>query len=314
LNLYIFTTYHHKNEMGKYSNHPLAGAKDIDSSMNMLWAFYKKYFIVLYIISVISALATNLITSGIDMSALQSTKDIDEILAIYKGMIGPYSLLILVSIVFGIVLHTYILDKPVESSYNFVNSLKKSVMVFFPYILTIIVLGIGGVIMMMIGFALLFLPGLFAAFYFVTICLFALPVILIENGNPGHAIGRSLQLTHRNFWPNMGWVSVLLLIVIIISVVIAGIIMLPFSGSFMKIFSDPAAAAGATEFTKNPLYIILSSLSGALVTPVVPIMAFILYFRNAEEKSETEISAENEERRVRVEDLYPKMPENNDQH
>jgi len=298
--------------MEKYSNHPLAGAKDLDSSMNMLWAFYKKHFIVLYVISVISALATNLITSGIDMSSLQSTTDIEELLTIYKGLIGPYSLVMLVSIVFGIILHTYILDRPVEESYNFIDSLKKSIIAFLPYLLTIIVLGIGGVIMMMVGFVLLFFPGLFAAFYFITICLFALPVILIESRNPGHAIGRSLQLTHRNFWPNMGWVTVLLLIVLIISVVIAGIIMLPFSGSFLKVFSDPSAASEATEFTKKPLFIILSSLSGALVTPVVPIMAFILYFRNAGEIRADEVSNCNEEGRVRVEDLYPPMPENKD--
>ena len=41
--------------MNDYHNHPLAGADDLDSAMSKLWAFYKKYFVGMYVISVLMA-------------------------------------------------------------------------------------------------------------------------------------------------------------------------------------------------------------------------------------------------------------------
>jgi hypothetical protein len=294
--------------MEKYSNHPLAGAKDLDSGMNLLWAFYKKHFVVLYVISVFASLASTFITSGIDLTALQSTTDPTELLAIYKTYAVPYFLLIIISLIFSIVIQAYILDKPIDQPYSFLDSLKKSVVALFPYLCAIILMAIPGVLLIAIGIILLIIPGLFAAFYFFTVCLFTLPIILIESRNPGYAINRSLRLTHRNFWSNIGWVVVIGLLVMIFSLVISALVMLPFTGTFIKSLSDPAAAL---EMAKNPLYIILASLTGALVTPVFPIMSLILYFRNAEEEVKEQKAVIAEEGRVRVEDLYPKMPENN---
>lgn len=291
--------------MEKYTVHPLKGATDLDSSMNMLWAFYRKHFMVLYSISVLAALASSFITSDIDLAALQSTKDPMEMLAIYKEMAVPYLLLLLVSVVFSIIMNAFILDKPVEDHYSFIGSLKKSAVALFPYLCAIIIIGFTGVLLISLGLVMLVLPGIFAAFYLLTVYFFTVPVVLIESRNPGYIVTRSIQLTHRNFWPNMGWASVTILIVLIIAVVISTLSALPFTGTLIKSISDPAVS---TVVTKNPAYIILSSLTGALVTPVIPIMSFILYFRNADGTRQV-ITTENEEGRVRVEDLYPKMPE-----
>ena len=56
--------------MHNYQNHPLAGANDLDSAMTKLWAFYKKYFIGMYIISVMSVPDLGMISSGLDLSSL----------------------------------------------------------------------------------------------------------------------------------------------------------------------------------------------------------------------------------------------------
>ncbi|MDZ7635811.1 MAG: hypothetical protein U5L72_15805 [Bacteroidales bacterium] len=58
--------------MNNFQNHPLAGAVDLDSAMIKMWSFYKKYFIGLYLISVVLALISSMITSGLDLSAMQS--------------------------------------------------------------------------------------------------------------------------------------------------------------------------------------------------------------------------------------------------
>jgi len=58
---------------------------------------------------------------------------------------------------------------------------------------------------------------------------------------------------------------------------------------------------------RNPVYIGLSALTGGLVTPVMPILAFLLYFRNRGEEVAVEVTTDDGNT-VKVEDLYPPMP------
>jgi len=294
--------------MQNYQNHPLAGARDLDTAMTTLWSFYKSNFIGLYVISLIMTLLTAIISSTLDLSALQSTTDPAEMIGMMKDMMAPYSLLLLVSLVMGVFLHAYVLKKPDNSEFSFMNMLRDSAIALLPYLLTMILLGICGAFLISIGLVLLILPGLFAIFYFITVVIFALPVTLVESGNPLTVIPRSFSLAHRNFWSNIGWVTVVTMIVVILSFIIGGLTMLPFTGSFIKSLTNPEEAAVFLELAKNPVYIGLSSVTSAFITPVFPILAFILYFRNKEDKSSATMIPE-EEGRVKVEDLYPKMPD-----
>ena len=94
--------------MEKYSNHPLAGATDLDSAMNIFWVFFRKHFLVLYIISVISSVLSTLVTSQIDMTKLTSTTDVSALIEFYKSLAVPYTLLLLVSLVFSVIMQVYI--------------------------------------------------------------------------------------------------------------------------------------------------------------------------------------------------------------
>jgi hypothetical protein len=189
--------------------------------------------------------------------------------------------------------------------------LKNSLVALVPVFIVVIVFAIAGAMLTTIGLVLLILPGIFAMLYVFTVAIFALPVTLTESRNPGLIISRSFSLAHNKFWPNMAWVIVVALIVIVISMVIGGLIMLPFTGTFIKALSDPGEAASMLEMAKNPLYIGLNALATSLVAPVFPILAFILYFRNSEEVRAFEIKPE-EGNTLKVEDLYPKMPDNKD--
>jgi len=297
--------------MNDYQNHPLAGADDLDSAMSKLWAFYKKYFVGMYIISVAMALLSGIITSGFDMSALYSgyTGDPQQLLEMMKGMVVPYSLLLIVTFVFGVFLHAWVLERPLGQENTILKALKNSLIALIPVLIVIIVFGIAGAIMTTIGLVLLVLPGLFAVLYISTVLIFALPVSLIETRNPGLIISRSFGLAHNRFWPNIAWVIVLALIVIVIAIVIGGLTMLPFSGTFMKALADPGDATAMLEMAKNPLYIGISSFATALVTPVFPILAFIMYFSNTKENP-ADLATPEDENKVKVEDLYPRMPDN----
>jgi hypothetical protein len=295
--------------MNDFQNHPLTGAANLDSAMTKLWAFYKKYFVGMYIISVVLALLTSLASAGIDASMLQTVTDPEEMLQILKGMAGPYALILLISFVFGVILHAWVLERPLGEPGFPGTLLKKSALALIPYLLVMIVLMTIGMIMTAFGLVLLVLPGIFALFYIATVTMFALPLTLAESRNPAHVLSRSFTLAHRNLWPNMGWVIVVMLIILVVSLVIGAILMVPFTGTFLKSFTNPEEATTLLDISRNPVYIILSALTTSLVTPVFPILAFILYFRNREEEVQQEEVADSEER-LKVEDLYPKTPDN----
>jgi hypothetical protein len=293
--------------MNNYQSHPLAGAADLDSAINKLWSFYKKYFIGLYVISVVLSLSSSLITSGLDLAALQGTTDPNEMLELMKGMAGPYALIMLISLVFGVLLHVWVLEKPMSGPDFLPVLIKRSVVALFPYLAVMIIFTLIAVVLTSIGLILLVLPAFFAIFYIATVMLFALPLTLVESRNPATVVTRSFKLAHSHLWPNMGWVTVVILIVLVASLVIGAIIILPFTGSFIKSITNPEEAGAMLEMSRNPLYIGLSALMTSLVTPVMPILAFILYFRNRGDEVLAEITTDSEPA-VRVEDLYPPMP------
>jgi len=294
--------------MNTYQNHPLAGAVDLDSAFNKLWNFYKKYFVGLYLISVVGSLLSSLFVSGIDLASIQATTDPVEMLEKMKGFAGPYALTILVSLVIGVLLHAWVLEKPAGEPGFITTVLRSALAAIVPYLVAMIIFGILTVLLVSVGLVILVLPGLFAVFYMLTVGLFVMPVTLVETRNPFEMLSRSFRLAHRNLWPNMGWVVVVILIMIVVAMVLGALVMLPFTGSFIKSIANPEEAGAMLEMTRNPVYIGLSALTGGLVTPVMPILAFLLYFRNRAEEVVIEVTTENDNA-VRVEDLYPPMPD-----
>jgi hypothetical protein len=226
-----------------------------------------------------------------------------------KGMVVPYSLLLIVTFIFGVLLHAWILERPLRKENTIIKVLKSSLTALIPFLLVFIVIGIAGAMLTSIGLVLLVLPGLFAVLYISTVAIFSLPVTLIETRNPGMILSRSFRLAHNKLWPNLAWVIVMALIVIVIAIVISGLTMLPFSGTFIKALADPGDATAMLEMARNPVYIGLNAFATALVTPVFPILAFIMYFSNNEESPAVMVTPEDDSK-VRVEDLYPKMPDN----
>ena len=293
--------------MNTYQNHPLAGAVDLDTAFNKLWYFYKKYFVGLFLISVVGSLLSSLFIAGLDLSSLQATTDPAEMLEKMKGLAVPYALALLVSLVLSVLLHAWVLERPAGEAGFISVLLKKSLIVLVPYLAAMIFFGVMTVMVVSIGIVLLVLPGLFAIFYMATVGLLVMPVMLTETRNPLEALTRSFRLTHRNLWANMGWVIVVILIIVVVSLVLGAIVMLPFTGSFVRSIANPEEAAAMLEMARNPVYIGLSSLTGGLVTPVMPILAFLLYFRNRGEEVVAEVTTDNDTT-VKVEDLYPPMP------
>jgi hypothetical protein len=305
--------------MENFSNHPLYKKHTLDTVMSSLWGFYINKFFVLFSISFIFSLGMQMLLLKFNISDLLSTTDQMVMIEKIKAMMWPLLGMSIISLILNLILQYYIIYSPVNENVNIFNSIYKSLLYLLPYIIISIILFFLASFAMFLGVLLFFIGLLFAVIYVMNIFLFVLPVLMVEGPNIGNAIGRTFTLSHRNFWSNIGWVAVFLIILVIISMVLSTIMLIPFTGSFMKILSNPEEIGNAFNFITNPWYLGLSALINALYTPLVPIFAAILYFNGKarEDMTETQPVASTEPEKVKVEDLYSKPysedhPENPD--
>ena len=294
--------------MDQFSNHPLYRRHNIDSAMSSLWAFYKKKFLSLFIISLLMSLVLQYVSTFINMKELSSITDTMIALEKLKSLIVPILVISLISLLFNTIFQYYILYNPVDNENTIFNSIVRSLKYFVPYLVIMVLLAFVGTIAIALGIFVLIIGAFFAMLYVVTLYLFILPVMMVEGMNIGSTISRTIKLTHKNFWSNIGWVSVFIIIMLVISVILSGIILLPFTGSFIKTIVNPDDTAKLADVTTRPLFIILSATMNALTLPLMPIFACILYFngKSAEEQNQAIVVLSPEENRVKVEDLYAK--------
>jgi len=298
--------------MESFQNHPLYKVHSLDTVMSSLWDFYRKKFLVLFIASFIMSAGVHLLTLTFNFSKLyENINDPAAMLEQMKGWMLPILGMSVLGLLFTTILQHYVMLNPVDSNNTIFSSVYKSLKYFFPYLIMVILLAFFGTFAMILGLFLLVIGMFFALLYILTISMFMLPILIAEGPDIGNAIGRTIRLSHRGFWSNLGWVAVFLLILIIISMVGSAIIAIPFTGSFFKMISNPLDPGPMLNFIKNPLYIVLSSLVNAIYLPLMPIFAAILYFNAvaSEEGGQVTLSDNNEPPKVTVEDLYAKPRE-----
>jgi hypothetical protein len=216
-------------------------------------------------------------------------------------------------ILFTTILQYYVIYFPLGEENTIPKCVLKSLRFFIPYLIILILFAFAASVALLAGLLMLVIGILFAVIYVMTIYLFILPVMMVEGPNIGHTISRAFKLSHTNFWSNIGWTAVFVILVLVITTVLSGLILLPFTGKFLQAFTNPEEATSLLELTSNPLYIILSGLLNALTLPLLPVYSAILYFNgraHEEQNSAWELNKDENENRVRVEDLYAKpLPE-----
>ncbi len=294
--------------MDQFSKHPLYRKHNIDTAMSSLWDFYKAKFLPLMLISLVMSFAMQYAATFINIKELQTVTDPMVMIAMLKPFIVPILIISVVNLLFTTILQYYIIYNPLSSENNFFVCLLNSLKYFIPFLIIMVLLAFAGSIAIVLGLLALVVGVFFSILYIATIYLFILPVMMVEDGSIGHTIRRILTLTHRKFWTNIGWTAVFIILLLVISVIMSGIILIPFTGNFIKTLMSPDNASKMADMTTNPLYIILSAIVGALTLPILPIFAAILYFNGkaGEEQSQVVIQPNPENTRVRVEDLYAK--------
>jgi hypothetical protein len=302
--------------MEQIKNHPLYRKHNIDSAMSALWDFYKTRFFVLFIISLVMSGIIQYATSFMDLKDLQSTTDPMLLLEKFKAMLVPMILLALVSLFFSTILHYYVLHKPLGESNVLLNAIGRSAVLFPPYMVIVIILSFAGIIAIILGIMVLIVGIFFSLAYIAMLSFFILPVMMVEKSSIDVTIARTVRLAHRNFWPNMGWTAVFIILYVIISIVLSGLVLLPFAGNFLATFANPQDTSKIITLTTDPLFLFLSAAVNALTLPLFPIFAFILYFNGKaqEDNINVHITPVAEEYKVRVEDLYAKPRDEEENH
>jgi len=294
--------------MDQISKHPLYSRHNIDSAISSFWSFYKKHFVALFIISLGMSLVLQYASTTIDLKELQAITDPLLLLEAMKGLILPMLIISVINLLFTTILQYYILYNPIDSESNFVVSAIRSMKYFIPYLIIMVLFVFMGAIAIFLGILALIVGVFFSILYLITLYLFILPVMIVEDTDIGHTINRTFALAHKNFWSNIGWVAVFLIILIVVSIIFSGILLLPFTGSFVKTIINPEEAATIVDVTQRPLFIILSAFVNALTLPFLPIFATIIYFNARASETELLYSATDnpENDKVKVEDLYSK--------
>jgi hypothetical protein len=277
--------------------------------MTSLWEFYKRRFLSLFIISLVMSLVIQFASTPlVDFKSLTANTDPMVMIEKFRSLIVPFLIISLINLLFSTILQYYIIYNPLGKENNIFVAALKSMKYFIPYIIVLILLVFAGSIAIVLGFFALIIGAFFALIYVITLYLFILPVMMVENVNIGTTISRIFRLVHKNFWGNIGWVAVFVIILIVISVIFSAIILLPFTGDFLKTLTNAQDGANLVDNATSPLFIILSALVSALTLPLMPIFACILYFNGkaTEEQNQLVTPADPDNNRVRVEDLYAK--------
>lgn len=294
--------------MADINNHPLNRRHNLDSAMTTIWEFYKKLFLPLFSISFISALIVSFLSSGIDLSELQTMDDPAMMMELLRPFAGRYIMIILVSIFFSMILQYYIIMKPVDHEGNTGEWITKVLIRFlFPLLAVYIILSILSIFAMILGVIALIIGIFFALLYVMIFFTFAAPVMMVEETSIPETLRRVFTLGHKKFGTNLGWVAIFILLMLIISIILSAIIMLPFTGGFIRAIINPETAGDIVEVARRPSYIILASLTSALTMPLYPIFALLLYFnaRSYESDNATiRYTGQDNGTGVTVEDLY----------
>lgn len=301
--------------MDQIKQHPLYRKHNIDSAMNALWEFYRSRFAALFLISLGMSLVLQLPGVLIDFKDLSSISDPKVILenpSIIFDKIRPYLLplagIMVVSLFFNVILHYYILCKPLNPDKNIFVCLIQSLRYFIPYLIIVIILAFVGSFLIAMGLMVFIIGVFFSIIYIGMLSLFILPAMMVEGPHIGNVITRTGKLAHTGFWTNFGWTAVFFVLMIVISIVLSGLVLIPFAGSFIQTFANPQDTSKIMGLTTNPLFLLLSSAINALTLPLYPIFSYIIYFNGIarEEKIELPKSDNGSEYKVRVEDLYAK--------
>lgn len=269
------------------NEHPLFEERDLEGLFRKTWEIYKKHFGWLFLYSFLGILV---LQSFLFTSRLREFITFDYLTnpeKMVEQMGSLFMLLVVFFIGYSILylfLHYYILYQEWKTENNHFILIKESVKKFaLPYIATMFLAFMILIVGMMLG-VIFFVIGMFAAMiYLATVFTPISTLLIIEEANPLEAITGSFKLVHKDLWKTLGYIAVFYILYFVIGIILSSIIMVPFTGNFFE-FLSPETSTEIAKTTNSllsnisPAYILISSATSAVTTPLVPIFSILIYF------------------------------------
>ncbi len=169
-------------------------------------------------------------------------------------------------------------DPSVSVGKIFVETLRKYFLRSFGILLATVFIMVGGTIL---GLLALVIGALFSLLFLVVVLYPVEAVLVMEDEGIFASIGRSMKLVLKDFWRVTGYILLFLLFYMMASMILSTITMIPYAGKFLgDLFSSSqdASGLGFLSYMSNPLYVVLNTLTSALLQPLGPILSLLVYF------------------------------------
>lgn len=268
--------------------HPLYKQMEVDSVLTSVFNIYLKKFVNLFIFSFVAVFIIQLLAYNLGFLEIYKLSDQPELMlremSRLMGKVGIYT--VGAVIIYGVLnafLVNYILKSDIEPKLSVSDLFSESIknysihMVFF-LILSFLILFFGA-----LAGIIAFIIGSFVAIIYLGTVLFPGGTIVVaEEKNALEAIRRTFSLTHKDFWSALGAMVLFVLIMILISIVIAAIMSVPFVIMFFDSWQETGNIFEAFNLQKYDIgmwTVVLNSLVSAIVYPLYAIFSVVLYFK-----------------------------------
>ncbi len=269
--------------------HSLYQAMEVDTVISTVFRVYFKKFLVLFISSFIAVFAIQMIFYQLGFWEFyrQDFANLEDIMLLYSKLMSKVAIVSVTSIIIYGFLNAFLVNYLLKSDgvenpnigEIFTESVRKySIHMIFFLILSTLILVFG----MIIGVLALIIGSIVAMLYLGTVMIIGGTIVVAEEKNAIETIGRSFTLGHKDFWPLLGSLILFGLIIILISLIFAALMAIPFvfmffenwkeSGDFLELFNRQLYDIGLWS-------VVFNSLASALIYPLYAIISVVLYFK-----------------------------------
>ena len=277
--------------MKNITGHDLFKKHDFDTIFSELYNLYRKNFLTLFIYSLIGILILQLgiVWLGFNKAEMLTIMQ-DNYSQPSMDYVGTLLLIVLGSLIIYTLIHVFItyfiMARQENPSITPLEALGASIRKYLiNYLILVIIIILMMVIGAIVGVLALIIGSFLAVLYLGTSLFISGTILIAENTNPFDSISRSFKLSHKDFWYTLGLVVVFVLILFVINLILSAIIAIPGAVVFFqKIFSadnvSNLTSAGMSEFYNfGIIAVILSSIINALIVPLTPLFAILVYYR-----------------------------------
>ena len=274
--------------MENYQNHPLYQPMDFESLFSQTFQIYKKHFGWLFLYSFLGIILISMLFFATDLQET-FTYDLINNPGQVGGLLGKLFFILLVLFIgyslLYLFIHYFVIYQYVEPDKGHLTLFGEAIRRFaLPYLLIVIIVSIILTLSMIIGFVLL-IVGMFAALlYFGTIFLPVTPILIVEKNDPMSTISRCFKLGHLDFWPTLGALLVIYILMSVASMILSSIAIAPFAIDFLKLL-NPNTIVEMMENGESilsfitPTFVLVTSIVNAITFPILPIFSVLVYFK-----------------------------------